>query len=319
MRYGYSRRKSALLRVLIFGAGIIGSVYAGKLLQAGHEVVVLARGDRLSDLQAHGLVLQDAESGDRTVLTVPVVSKVAVGDRYDLVLVAVRSEQVDSTLPVLVAMTDGSDVLFFGNTTGRQPELTAALGNRALFGFPAAGGVQDGPVVRYVRISQQKTMVGEPSGTTTSRVRQLRDVLSEAGFSARISANISNWQLAHSAFIVPLAFALYRVGVDAARLAADPGTVRLMVLATRQAFAALRAAGNTEIPTNLRSLYRLPNVFVVAYWRRVLASPRGELWFAAHTRAAPEEMQCLAEQLQAALLRSGRATPDVDRLLAAAG
>ena len=44
--------------------------------------------DRLSDLQAHGLVLQDAESGDRTVLTVPVVSKVAVGDRYDLVLVA---------------------------------------------------------------------------------------------------------------------------------------------------------------------------------------------------------------------------------------
>jgi 2-dehydropantoate 2-reductase len=319
MRYRYSRRKSALLRVLIFGAGIIGSVYAGKLLQAGHEVVVLARGDRLSDLQAHGLVLQDAESGDRTVLTVPVVSKVAVGDRYDLVLVAVRSEQVDSTLPVLVAMTDGSDVLFFGNTTGRQPELTAALGNRALFGFPAAGGVQDGPVVRYVLIRQQKTMVGEPNGTTTSRVRQLRDVLSEAGFSARISANISNWQLAHSAFIVPLAFALYRVGVDAARLAADPGTVRLMVLATRQAFAALRAAGNTEIPTNLRSLYRLPNVFVVAYWRRVLASPRGELWFAAHTRAAPEEMQSLAEQLQAALRRSGRATPDVDRLLAAAG
>ena len=94
--------------------------------------------------------------------------------------------------------------------------------------------------------------------------------------------------------------------------------MRLMVLATRQAFAALRSAGNTEIPTNLRSLYRLPNVFVVAYWRRVLASPRGELWFAAHTRAAPEEMRTLAEQLQAALRRSGRPTPDVDRLLATA-
>ena len=102
------------------------------------------------------------------MLPVPVVSEVAVGDRYDLVLVPVRSEQVASTLPVLVAMTDGSDVLFFGNTAGRQPELTAALGNRALFGFPAAGGVQDGPVVRYVLISQQKTMVGEPDGRTTS-------------------------------------------------------------------------------------------------------------------------------------------------------
>ena len=210
------------MRVLVLGAGVIGSVYAGKLLRAGHEVVVLARGHRLSDLQAHGLVLQDAESGDRTVLAVPVVNEVAVGDRYDLVLVAVRSEQVASTLPTLVAMTDGSDVLFFGNTTGRQPELTAALGHRALFGFPAAGGVLEGPVVRHVLISQQKTMVGEPNGTTTSRVRQFRDVLSEAGFSTRISANIGNWQLAHSAFIVPLAFALYRVGVDAGKIGGRP-------------------------------------------------------------------------------------------------
>ncbi len=40
--------------------------------------------------------------------------------------------------------------------------------------------------------------------------------------------------------------------------------MRLMVLATRQAFVALRSAGNTEIPANLRFLYRLPNEFVVA-------------------------------------------------------
>ena len=306
------------MRVLVLGAGVIGSVYAGKLRQAGHEVVLLARGRRLSDLQAHGLVLQDAKSGDRVVLAFPVVSKVAVGDRYDLVLVPVRSEQVASTLPILVAMPDGSDVLFFGNTAGRQAELTAALGHRALFGFPAVGGARDGPVVRYVLISQQKTMVGEPNGATTPRVRQLGDVLGEAGFSTRVSANIGDWQLGHSAFVVPLAFALYGVGVDAARLAADPGTMQLMVAATRQAFGALRSAGNTEIPTNLWSLYRLPNLFVVAYWRRVFASPRGELWFAAHTRAAPEEMCTLAEQLQAALRRSGRPTPDVDRLLATA-
>lgn len=304
------------MRVLVLGAGVIGSVYAGKLLQAGHEAVLLARGRRLSDLQTHGLVLREVESGNRIVLPVPSVSEVAADDRYDLVLVPVRSEQLAGTLPVLTAMTDGSDVLFFGNTVGRQFELTAALGSRALFGFPAAGGVQDGPVVRYVLIGQQKTMVGEPNGTTTSRVRRVREVLSGAGFSTRISNDIDGWLLGHTAFVVPLAFALYRVGVDAARLAADRGTMQVMVLATRQAFTALRSDGNAEIPTNLRALYRLPTVVVVAYWRRVLASPRGELWFAAHTRAAPEEMRSLAEQLQAALRRTGRPTPDLDRLLA---
>ena len=87
-----------------------------------------------------------------------------------------------------------------------------------------------------------------------------------------------------------------------------------MVRATREAFRALRASGNTEIPTNLQILYRLPTVFVVRYWRRVLAGPRGELWFGAHSRAAPE-MHIVATELQAALRRSGRRTPSLDRLL----
>ena len=214
-------------------------------------------------------------------------------------------------------MTDGSDVLFFGNTANRQAELADALGERALFGFPAAGGVRDGSVIRYVLITQQKTMLGEPDGTTTARVRELQGVLKGAGFPTVISANIDGWLQGHAAFVVPMAFALYRVDVDASRLAADPATMRLMVRATRQAFSALRSAGNAEIPTNLRILYSLPTVFVMAYWRRVLASPRGELWFGAHSRAAPEEMRALAHELREAVRRTGRATPDLDRLLAA--
>ena len=303
------------MRILVLGAGVIGSVYAGKLLQAGHEVVLLARGPRLVDLQTQGLILEDAQSGNRSVLPVPSVSEPEADDRFDLVLVSVRAEQLARTLPVLTGLTDGSDVLFFGNTAGRQAELTAALGERAVFGFPAVGGTRDGPVVKYVLISQQKTMLGEPDGRTSPRVRHLQSVLNEAGFPTLISANIEDWLIAHAAFVVPIAFALYRVGVNPARLAADPTSMRLMVLATRQAFTALRANGNDEIPTNLRILYRLPTRVVIGYWRRVLNSPRGELWFGAHSRAAPEEMRDLAEKLQETLLHTGRPTPDLNKLL----
>jgi 2-dehydropantoate 2-reductase len=98
------------LRMLVLGAGVIGSVYAGKLLQAGHEVVLLARGPRLVDLQTHGLILEDAQSGNRSVLPVPSVSEPVADDPFDLVLVAVRAEQLMSTLPVLAGLTDGSHV-----------------------------------------------------------------------------------------------------------------------------------------------------------------------------------------------------------------
>jgi 2-dehydropantoate 2-reductase len=91
--------------------------------------------------------------------------------------------------------------------------------------------------------------------------------------------------------------------------------MRLMVHAMREAFSALRATGNDEIPSNLRALYRLPTVLVIAYWRRVFNGPRGELWFGAHSRAAEEEMRALALDLHDAIRHTGRPTPDLERLL----
>jgi len=173
------------MQVLVVGAGVIGSVYAGKLLQAGHDVELLARGRRLADLRAHGLVLEDATAGRRTVLPVPVVAAHRDGKRYDLVLVPVQREQLTGTLPLLTAMAGHPDVLFFGNAAGRTAELTAALGDRALFGFPAAGGVRDGEAIRYALIPQQKTMLADPGGPASARVARLREMFHDAGFPTR--------------------------------------------------------------------------------------------------------------------------------------
>lgn len=301
------------MRILVFGAGVIGSVYAGRLLRAGHEVTLLARGRRLADLREHGLVLDNAESGQREVWPVTVVDAPEPEREYDLVLVAVRAEQFLTALPVLREVPANADVLFFGNTTGQTAQLRDALGQRALFGFPATGGVRDGPAIRYVLIAQQQTMLGEATGAVTDRVRLLRAVLQEAGLPTTISTNIDGWLLGHAAFVVPIAFALYLVNTDPARLAADRQALQTMVRATRQAFRALGEVA--EIPVNLRALYRLPTVAAVSYWRRVMAGPRGELWFAAHSRAAPEEMRALSAVLQAAIHRSRRTAPDLDTLL----
>ena len=60
----------------------------------------------------------------------------------------------------------------------------------------------------------------------------------------------------------------------------------------------------------------MPTTFAVRYWRRVLASPRGELWFGAHSRAAPDEMHVLAHELPGGhpAARSAE-TPNLDALV----
>ena len=51
------------MRLLIFGAGVLGSFYAMKLLACGHEVTVLARSRRATQLRANGLVVQEHTGG----------------------------------------------------------------------------------------------------------------------------------------------------------------------------------------------------------------------------------------------------------------
>lgn len=304
------------MRVLVLGAGVIGSVYAGRLLEAGHEVVLLARGRRLLDLCESGLILQRADTNEQLLRSVVAVSNLKGQPEFDLVMVPVRSDQLSEVLLILADMNDASDVVFFGNYPGRQDELVDALGSRVLLGFPAVGGTLEGPTVRYVPITQQRTMLGEPNGQLTARVQRLADTLSAAGFPTSISARMDAWLLGHTAFIAPIGCALALAGLDAGRLAKDPSLLRLMVRATRQGFQALETEGVVEIPTNLRILYlRLPTVFAVSYWRRVLSGPRGELWFGAHTRAAPQEMTELAHSLRAAVDRTARPAPDLRRLI----
>jgi ketopantoate reductase len=58
------------VKILVYGAGVIGSLYAGKLQAGSHSVTVLAWGDRLSEIRHYGLVLQDVISGGQTAIKV---------------------------------------------------------------------------------------------------------------------------------------------------------------------------------------------------------------------------------------------------------
>jgi hypothetical protein len=50
------------------------------------------------------------------------------------------------------------------------------------------------------------------------------------------------------------------------------------------------------------------------YWRRLLASPQGDLYFARHARHAPAEMESLADDVRSFLRE--RDAPELQTLLA---
>jgi 2-dehydropantoate 2-reductase len=118
------------MRVLIIGAGVVGSFYAARLTEGGMDVRLLARGRRLADLREHGVVLESALGGRRTVTRVPVADRLGPDDEYDLAIVVVRRSQIPPVLTMLAANRRIPAVLFLGNNAAGPEDLIAALGRQ---------------------------------------------------------------------------------------------------------------------------------------------------------------------------------------------
>lgn len=82
------------MRLAIIGAGNIGTAMAALLASGGSDVTVVARGDRLSRIQAEGVALDDRG----TVHRAPVQAVTALTEPMDAVFVTVKSQDLGAAL-----------------------------------------------------------------------------------------------------------------------------------------------------------------------------------------------------------------------------
>ena len=91
------------MKILVYGAGPLGSLFAARLHEAGHNVSLLARGQRLADLRKYGIVLVDTQTDQETVAHPQIAERLDPQDVYELVLVIMRKNRVLEILPILAA------------------------------------------------------------------------------------------------------------------------------------------------------------------------------------------------------------------------
>lgn len=304
------------MNILVYGAGVIGSLYAARLRKAGHRVTVLARSSRLANLREHGLVIEELGTGVRSVADVSITDQLASEDHYDLVMITVRRDQLSAILPSLSANQNIPTILFLLNNPSGLSGLGATLAReRILLGFPGAGGTLDGPIVRYAMISQQPTTLGEFSGKRTARLRVVSEVIRQSGFRVRLENDMDSWLCSHAFFVTAVCGAIYLADGDCQRLSHSSRILKLMVEGVREGFSAIRSLGKQVRPLPIKMLFNwLPRSFAVQYWRRFFAGETAEFVFAAHARRASVEMQALAAECQLLLKKTGTSAPALGEL-----
>lgn len=87
------------MRILIYGAGVIGSLYASLFSKAGIDTTVYARGRRLESLRQNGLRYE--KNGKIQTANVRVLDALAKDDIYDFIFVPVRENQLHEALTQL--------------------------------------------------------------------------------------------------------------------------------------------------------------------------------------------------------------------------
>jgi len=306
-----------LKKLLFFGAGVLGSLYAARLKQSGQDVTLLARNTRLRDIKEHGIILEHALSGKREVVTVPVVEHLHDSDAYDLIVVLVRKNQVASVLPLLASHKATPNILFMVNNPSGYNDWAKAVGSeRLVLGFAGAGGTRVGNVIRYVVVPRllQATTFGELNGSTTPRLEEIMHVFRDAGFPTAFTSNMDASQKTHVGWVSPLANALYMVNCDNHALARNPHVVRLAVRAVREGFSVLRTLGIPVTPAKLRMWKWIPESILVRSLMLWADTNHFRTVAVEHTVAAIDEMRQIADEFRTLIVSASIATPAIDEL-----
>lgn len=247
-------------RILIFGAGVIGSIYAGKLALSGQNVTILARNKRLLELQEKGLLLKSNQEKTITKVNVTVISELLDDDLYDYVFVILRKDHLDAALPIL-SKNKSKKFVFMVNTPSGYLDWINSLGvNRLIPAFPGAGGKIDNGVVHYTLTSRfiQPTTFGEIGGNRTERILELKDCLRKAGFPVAISNSMDIWQKSHVAMVCPLAYGIYFDGGDNYTFAKNQVAIKQMNLALRETHNFLKHSDIGITPPKLNMFRLIP-------------------------------------------------------------
>lgn len=249
-------------RILIFGAGVIGSMYAIKLIEAGFDVTLFAHSNRFKSLRENGL--QYKEKGTVKSIQVNVIDTLENDDVYDFIFLTVRYDRSESALLTLKDNQSKNIVTMTNNSIGFSSWLDI-VGDRLLPAFPGFGGqIKDG--VLHARFQPKiivATVFGEINGVVTERIENLAKLFKAAKLPYVIKKDMQAYLITHSVSDIAMMSVLYSENKIIDKKTARTRKMARKITVTLKAYLmAIQKAGVSIDPPMLKMVLKLPNLFL---------------------------------------------------------
>lgn len=300
------------MRILVYGAGVLGCELAHVLTQNKKNVVtLLARGEWKEMIDQKGLVIRHWVQRKTTIDRVQTVDALAPDDFYDLIFVVMQAGQLPEVLPIL--KENRSQYFVFVGNDPHAKEILQYLqrpADKVAFGFQNSAGRRERDRVISVHTGVGMTVGGATTPLSGAFRIRLKTAFDGVKYKLTFYGDMDEWLKCHIALILPVCYVCYACNGDLTRATRQQRGAILD--AAYEACLMLKDAG---IPVNDKDntdMFRQGSsgrrqmeamVFVMA------KTPLGRLCASDHAMHAVPEMQYLDEAFEALRRQTGTAMP----------
>ncbi len=211
------------MRIAIMGSGGVGGYFGARLAQGGADVTFIARGAHLAAMRESGLRVE-SPLGDMHIAQPQVTDDPGTVGPVDLVLFSVKLWDTESAARSIGPLVGpGTGVISFQNGVQKDDVLREVLGEQAVVGGVSyiAATIGEPGLIRHAG-KMQKLVFGEYDGSTTERVRRLRDACAAGGIDHELSSQIRQTIWEKFVFLVGLSGTTATARVPIGPLRANP-------------------------------------------------------------------------------------------------
>jgi 2-dehydropantoate 2-reductase len=180
------------MKIAVVGTGAMGSVYAGLLAKAGHEVWAIERwAEHLDAIERSGLTVSGA-SGSFVIDDLHLGRVPADAGPSDVWIVATKAHDVEAVAAGIAPLLRPSDVVMaFQNGLGSGERVARQLPDEHVVVGIAEGFGSSVPAPGHVHHEGMRLIrIGELHGGLTARVQHLEREWRAAGFNTRAFADV---------------------------------------------------------------------------------------------------------------------------------
>ncbi len=283
------------MKILVFGAGVLGCNLARDLFKAKKDVTILARGKWAEEIKNNGLRIKDKFKPRMSISHIPVITELTPDDQYDVIFITLRYTQIESILDILRSNRT-KNIVFVGNNV-RAKDLSETLPEKnVLFAFASSAGHREPNYVDSIDL--KKITIGQLRDSQSNE-QFIKQIFEGSKCKITYEPNMEDYLLCHAAFVLPIVFACYKTDGNLKKIKGNKAYFNKIIDANIEGYKAIRNAGHAILPKE-DEIFESPKYrkTCLRFFKLMCATSLGKICASDHAMNAVEEMSSLNRDLK---------------------